>query len=105
MESALKEKYKGHARHELPNAAAYAKVTNRLLVAHSPEYSVPLTAAVTYVNIIFSILFHILDVKFLVDLMSWQRDQFAHDYSNYLKIVKRSFIAITIKHIIINITD
>ena len=44
----LKEKYKGHARHELPNAAANVQVTNRSLAAHSPEYSVPLMAAVTY---------------------------------------------------------
>ena len=35
-------------RHELPNATANAQVTNRSLAAHSPEYSVPLTAAVTY---------------------------------------------------------
>ena len=48
VEPALKEKYKGHARHELPNAAANVQVTNRSLVAHSPEYSVPLTTAVTY---------------------------------------------------------
>ena len=48
MEPALKEKYKGHARHELPNAASNMQVTNRSLAAHSPEYSVPLTAAVTY---------------------------------------------------------
>ena len=47
MEPALKEKYKGHMRHELANAAANALVTNRSLVAHSPEYSVPFTAAVT----------------------------------------------------------
>ena len=44
----LKEMYKGHARHELPNAATNVQVTNRLLAAHLPEYSVPLTAAVTY---------------------------------------------------------
>ena len=48
VEPTLKEEYKGHTRHELPNAAANAKVTNRSLAAHSPEYSVPLTAAVTY---------------------------------------------------------
>ena len=47
----LKIKYKGHTRHEIPNAAVNAKVTNRLLVAHSPEYSVPLTAAVTFIGI------------------------------------------------------
>ena len=48
VEPAHKEKYKGHARHELPNAAADTQVTNRSLAAHSPEYSVPLTAAVTH---------------------------------------------------------
>ena len=29
----------------------HAQVTNRLLAAHSPEYSVPLTAAVTFIGI------------------------------------------------------
>ena len=48
VEPALKEEYKGHARNELPNATANPKVTNRSLAAHSPKYSVPLTAAVTY---------------------------------------------------------
>ena len=43
--------YKGHTRHELPNFAANAQVTNRLLVAHSPEYSVPLMAAVTFIGV------------------------------------------------------
>ena len=47
----LKEKYKGHTRHELPNTTANAQVTNRLLAAHSPEYSVPLMAAVTFIGI------------------------------------------------------
>ena len=51
VEPAIKEKYKGHARHESPNTAVNAKVTNRSLAAHSPEYSVPLTAAVTYIYI------------------------------------------------------
>ena len=46
-----KEKYKGHARHELPNAAANMQVTKRLLAAHSPEFLVPLTAAVTFIGI------------------------------------------------------
>ena len=32
-----------------PNAAANAQVTNKSLVAHLPEYSVPLTAAVTHI--------------------------------------------------------
>ena len=31
-----------------PNATSNTQVTNRSLAAHSPEYSVPLTAAVTY---------------------------------------------------------
>ena len=44
----LKEKYKGHTRHKLPNATANVQVTNRSLSAHSPEHSVPLMAAVTY---------------------------------------------------------
>ena len=51
MEPTLKEKYKGHVRHELPNATMNAQVTNRSLAAHSPEYSVPLTAAVTFIGI------------------------------------------------------
>ena len=37
------EKYKGHARH--------VQVTNRSLAAHLPEYSVPLTAAVTFIGV------------------------------------------------------
>ena len=51
VEPTLKEKYKGHMRHELPNAAVKVQVTNRSLVAHSPEYSVPLTAAVTFIGV------------------------------------------------------
>ena len=35
-----------------PNATTNVQVTNRSLVAHSPEYSVPLTAAVTYTLIV-----------------------------------------------------
>ena len=37
-----------------PTAAANAKVTIISLAANSPEYSVPLTAAVTYVLYIFN---------------------------------------------------
>ena len=51
MEPAFKEKYKGHVRHELPNAAVNVEVTNRSLAAHSPEYSVPLTSAVTFIGV------------------------------------------------------
>ena len=47
----LIEKYKGHVRHELPNAAANMQVPNRSLVAHSPEYLVLLMAAVTYMKL------------------------------------------------------
>ena len=43
--------YKGHARHELPNAAMNTQVTNRLLVAYLPEYLVPLMAAVIFIGI------------------------------------------------------
>ena len=34
-----------------PTATTNVRVTNRLLAANSPEYSVPLTAAVTYIII------------------------------------------------------
>ena len=51
VEPTRKEKYKGHARHELPNATANMQVTNRSLAAHSPEYLVPLMAAVTFIGI------------------------------------------------------
>ena len=36
---------------ELPNAAANTQVTNRSLAAHSPEYSVPLMADVTFIGV------------------------------------------------------
>ena len=51
VEPTHKEKYKGHAKHELPNIAANMQVTNRSLAAHLPEYSVPLTAAVTFIGV------------------------------------------------------